>query len=155
MEKEKILILEDDDAQKAALQQFISAWGYEVISISTAAQAITYLSTNTPDMALIDLHLPREADAQVFADMLRRPGRPRRPVMVTIPRFEAPAELAVTWLGHASALVDPSGQVLVRWPEYERRAVDLDLLRTAHTQIAESCTKTTTYRTIRFPKRKG
>ena len=67
-------------------------------------------------------------DAQVFADMLRRPGRPRRPVMVTIPRFEAPAELAVTWLGHASALVDLDGARVLTDPVFSMRCSPSELV---------------------------
>jgi len=59
-------------------------------------------------------------------------------------------------VGEASAVRDPAtGQVLVKWPQLSQRKVDLDLLRSAHTQIAESCTKTTTYRRLSIPKRKG
>ncbi len=62
-----------------------------------------------------------EPDLQVMSDMARRPGRPRRPVMVTVPRFEAPAELAVTWLGHATALVDIDGARILTDPVLSRR----------------------------------
>lgn len=43
-------------------------------------------------------------DFQVALDMARGPGRPSRPVLVTVPQFDAePGKLTVTWLGHASA----------------------------------------------------
>lgn len=53
---------------------------------------------------------------QVLTDMARRPGRPRRPVLVTVPRFDAPADLAVTWLGHATAVVDIDGARVITDP---------------------------------------
>lgn len=82
MIKEKILILEDDDAQNAALRQFISAWGYEVVSLGTAAQAITYLSTNTPDMALIDLHLPDHPGIEILKHIRDTDGPIPMPVFM-------------------------------------------------------------------------
>ncbi len=60
-------------------------------------------------------------DRQVLADMARRPGRPRRPVMVTVPTFDAPSPLAVTWLGHATAIVDIDGARIITDPVLSRR----------------------------------
>lgn len=54
---QKILIVEDEEAQRTALQTFIAAWGYEVVPVNTATGAIVYLSQNSIDLALIDLHL--------------------------------------------------------------------------------------------------
>ncbi|MDL9938009.1 MBL fold metallo-hydrolase [Gordonia sp. ABSL1-1] len=60
-------------------------------------------------------------DLSAFADMLRSPGRPRKPIMVTVPTFDAPAALAVTWLGHATALVDIDGVRVLTDPVLSRR----------------------------------
>ncbi|MGV9795985.1 MULTISPECIES: MBL fold metallo-hydrolase [unclassified Gordonia (in: high G+C Gram-positive bacteria)] len=60
-------------------------------------------------------------DLSVFADMLRRPGRPRRPIMVTRPEFDEPGSLAVTWLGHASALIDIDGVRVLTDPVFSLR----------------------------------
>lgn len=73
--------------------------------------------------AFVNPEPPSIADPslQVLTDMARRPGRPRRPVMVTVPRFDAPGDLAVTWLGHATAVVDIDGARVVTDPVLSRR----------------------------------
>ncbi|GEE01069.1 hypothetical protein nbrc107696_15150 [Gordonia spumicola] len=46
----------------------------------------------------------------VFVDMLRRPGKPTGVLPVLRPAFaDAPAGLTITWLGHATAVVDIDG----------------------------------------------
>ncbi|WP_372632019.1 MBL fold metallo-hydrolase [Gordonia jinghuaiqii] len=69
-----------------------------------------------------------DPDLQVFTDMARRPGKPRRPVMVTVPRFGAPADLAVTWLGHATAVVDIDGARVITDPVLSRRCSPSQLI---------------------------
>ena len=63
---QKILIVEDEETQRLALQAFISAWGYEVATADTATAAIAYLSRNTIDLALIDLHLPDNPGMEIL-----------------------------------------------------------------------------------------
>jgi len=63
---QKILIVEDEDVQRIALETFIKAWGYEVVSVDTATGAIVYLSQNEIDMALIDLHLPDNPGMEIL-----------------------------------------------------------------------------------------
>ncbi|MGP3706127.1 MBL fold metallo-hydrolase [Gordonia paraffinivorans] len=69
-----------------------------------------------------------DPDLQVLTEMARRPGRPRRPVMVTTPRFGAPAPLAVTWLGHATAVVDVDGARIITDPVLSRRCSPSQLI---------------------------
>ena len=45
----------------------------------------------------------------VLLDMLRRPGRPTGTVPVLRPTFAEPAPMSITWLGHATAVVDVDG----------------------------------------------
>ncbi len=63
---QKILIVEDEETQRIALETFISAWGYQVVTVDSATGAIVYLSQNTVDLALIDLHLPDNPGMEVL-----------------------------------------------------------------------------------------
>ncbi|GED96941.1 hypothetical protein nbrc107697_09800 [Gordonia crocea] len=60
--------------------------------------------------------------AAALGDMLRRPGRPTRRIMVSTPDFIGGArDLAVTWLGHATALVEVDGVRILTDPVFSRR----------------------------------
>ena len=63
---QRILLVEDEEVQRTALETFVRAWGYEVITVETATGAIVYLSQNTVDMALIDLHLPDNPGIEIL-----------------------------------------------------------------------------------------
>ncbi|MFT3715985.1 MAG: MBL fold metallo-hydrolase [Gordonia sp. (in: high G+C Gram-positive bacteria)] len=63
-----------------------------------------------------------------ISQMVRRPGRPSRPIPVLTPAFDeqtrsqAPgAELAATWLGHASVLVEIDGVRVLTDPVFSLR----------------------------------
>ncbi|MBS0616685.1 MAG: adenylate/guanylate cyclase domain-containing response regulator [Spirochaetes bacterium] len=62
----RILIVEDEAVQSAALEAFVSAWGYEIVTQATATGSIGYLSTNKIDLALIDLHLPDNPGIEIL-----------------------------------------------------------------------------------------
>lgn len=65
---------------------------------------------------------PASADLGVLADMMRRPGTPSRPVMVSAPAFPSAARaLAATWLGHASVLVELDGARILTDPVFSKR----------------------------------
>ncbi|MFT4044246.1 MAG: MBL fold metallo-hydrolase [Gordonia sp. (in: high G+C Gram-positive bacteria)] len=58
----------------------------------------------------------------VLVDMVRRPGRPARPIPVLAPRFAPDASaLTATWLGHASVLVELDGLRILTDPVLSRR----------------------------------
>ncbi|GAA1481353.1 MBL fold metallo-hydrolase [Gordonia sinesedis] len=62
------------------------------------------------------------ADFGVVADMVRRPGAPRQPVLVSTPTFPREARaLAATWLGHASVLVELDGIRILTDPVFSKR----------------------------------
>ena len=63
-----------------------------------------------------------DAGFGIFMDMVRRPGNPKSPVRVENPAFApTPGEIAVHWLGHASALVELDGRRILTDPVFSRR----------------------------------
>ncbi len=63
-----------------------------------------------------------DAGMGIFVDMVRRPGNPNRPVRVEKSVFAPePGEIAVHWLGHASALVELDGRRILTDPVFSRR----------------------------------
>ncbi|WP_424295502.1 MBL fold metallo-hydrolase [Gordonia sp. (in: high G+C Gram-positive bacteria)] len=61
-------------------------------------------------------------DMGIAMDMLRHPGKPNAPIPVLRPTFPAtPDGMSVTWLGHASAVVDLDGVRMVTDPVLSQR----------------------------------
>lgn len=64
----------------------------------------------------------RGPDASTLLEMARRPGQPSAPIPVLTPTFDdEPADLAVTWLGHASNLVEIDGVRVLTDPVFSAR----------------------------------
>ncbi|WP_373691930.1 MBL fold metallo-hydrolase [Gordonia mangrovi] len=88
-------------------------------------RAFTHGSPNLRDGVFHNLdHEPSQVDAdlRVVLDMARRPGRPRRPVPVMPPDFaDDVTDLQITWLGHASVLVELDGVRVLTDPVLSRR----------------------------------
>ena len=56
--KEKILVIEDDGGIAKFLKATLNANGYDVIIANTGSSAISLISSNRPDVILLDLGLP-------------------------------------------------------------------------------------------------
>ena len=87
---------------------------------------------------------PVESDGSLLRDMVRRPGRPQRPVRVLTPAFTLPgfddarADLAATWLGHATVLVELDGVRILTDPVLSRRCSASELVGPARLHPAPS-----------------
>ncbi len=57
MENTKILVVEDDGTIAVRLERLLSAWGYEVVSVSTAEDALRQAEEEQPDVVLMDIRL--------------------------------------------------------------------------------------------------
>lgn len=79
---ETILVVEDDPAQAEAISQFMRAWAYDVVVKPSAAAAITYLSTHTPGMAIIDLHLEDHPGIEILKHIRDLDGPIPMPVFI-------------------------------------------------------------------------
>lgn len=54
----KILIVEDDPANRELIERLLRAQGYEVISAADGAKALALARTARPDMIIMDMGLP-------------------------------------------------------------------------------------------------
>ncbi len=80
MNKQRILVVEDEDAMVVGLQYALEREGYEVSVARDGASALEMLRTSAPDLVLLDVMLPRRSGFDVLAQ-LRRDGR-RVPVIL-------------------------------------------------------------------------
>ena len=54
-----ILVIEDNDRNRRLMRILLKAKGYEVMEATTGKAAMDYLSTQTPDLILMDIQLPQ------------------------------------------------------------------------------------------------
>jgi two-component system chemotaxis response regulator CheY len=70
----KILAVEDSQAIRQMLMDFLTTYGYEVVTASDGVEALERLNEATVDMVLTDLIMPN-MDGLVLAQMIRRQPR--------------------------------------------------------------------------------
>jgi DNA-binding NtrC family response regulator len=56
--KDRILIVEDEDNARKGYEQLLQRWGYEVLGVATAEDALAKFSSFQPDTLIADVELP-------------------------------------------------------------------------------------------------
>ena len=56
--KDRILIVEDEDNARKGYEQLLQRWGYEVVGVATAEEALAKFSSFQPDTLIADVELP-------------------------------------------------------------------------------------------------
>ena len=74
MNKQHILVVEDEKNIRSFLKTVLTSNGYAVLTAETGEEAVTLLSSHCPDLVLLDLGLP-DTDGQVFIQAVRRWSR--------------------------------------------------------------------------------
>jgi two-component system, chemotaxis family, chemotaxis protein CheY len=77
-----VLLVEDDEQIRAALQTGLQLSGYAVQVAADGREALEQLGSGWPDLVILDVMLP-EMDGPAFAEELRRLGlRPAVPILL-------------------------------------------------------------------------
>jgi two-component system response regulator AtoC len=75
--KERILIVDDDDALRESLELVLAAEGYEVVGVAGGPAALTALQAAPVDVVLCDLRMPGMDGMELLPQLVRRlPGVP-------------------------------------------------------------------------------
>ena len=82
--KKRILLADDDDGVRESLSQVLAMEGYHVIPAANGRQAMACLRGGSPDLVLLDIHMPGLDGWQTLERMERR--RPLIPVIVITAR---------------------------------------------------------------------
>ena len=81
---EKIMIVDDSEAIRTAYREALEELGYEVVLAASGEEALELADEAAPDVALIDIHLPKQNGYQVAqAIRARRAAKTMRLVMLS------------------------------------------------------------------------
>jgi DNA-binding response OmpR family regulator len=64
-----VLVVEDEEGIRDALDKFLRLNGFDVVSATTANEALAHLSTRPPDAAIVDLRLPQGSGRDIVASI--------------------------------------------------------------------------------------
>jgi two-component system CheB/CheR fusion protein len=85
----RVLLLDDDPATATSVAQWLAAWGHELRVASMSAAAVDLARTHRPDVALLNLGMPRLSGYEV-ARRLRRQPESRNVVLVAMVSSSVP-----------------------------------------------------------------
>src|SRR5467141_5286110 len=89
--KDRILIVEDEDNARKGYEQLLQRWGYEVLGVNTAEDALAKFSNFQPDTLIADVELP----GMNGLDLLKQLGEELMDVPATIITGKGSEERAV------------------------------------------------------------
>ena len=69
--KDRILIVEDEDNARKGYEQLLQRWGYEVVGVASAEDALARFNNFQPDTLIADVELP----GMNGLDLLKQSGR--------------------------------------------------------------------------------
>jgi DNA-binding NtrC family response regulator len=82
MKTGRVLVVDDEPAERDGLARLVGQWGYEVETAASGEEALNLIESHHPAVVLTDLVLP-EMDGLTLLQKLRETGRPPIVLMVT------------------------------------------------------------------------
>jgi len=70
--KEKILLVDDEEAIRGILSKGLGAKGYVCDQAENGDQALTKLETQAADLVIMDINMPGKPGNEILPDMTRR-----------------------------------------------------------------------------------
>ncbi len=107
MNRETILIVEDNDALREGLRDILSSEGYTVIAALDGQDALEQMKTITPDIILSDIAMPRVDGYQFFQTVRSRPEWLTIPFLFLTARGEKQDVITGKNLGAEDYLIKP------------------------------------------------
>lgn len=111
---ETILIVDDSREVRRAYREALLALGYRVVEAADAEQALAVLETDTPDVALIDIHLPRVNGYRLAQAIRARVGEAIYLVMLSGMTLDAITRELAREAGFDDCLDKMSGPIALR-----------------------------------------
>ncbi|HVN45035.1 MAG TPA: response regulator [Steroidobacteraceae bacterium] len=111
---ERILIVEDSPEVRRTYREALLALGYEVIEAPDAEQALSVLAETSPDVALIDIHLPRMNGYRLAQAIRARVGERMYLVMLSGMALDSVTRALAREAGFDDCLDKMAGPVALR-----------------------------------------
>jgi DNA-binding response OmpR family regulator len=81
-DKKKLLVVEDDMILQKALQEFLTAEGFEIFTASDGEAGITAAKEKMPDLVLLDIILPKKDGYEVLAALKKDEKTKQIPIIL-------------------------------------------------------------------------
>ncbi len=78
----RVLVAEDDDHLRDALQELLSGAGYTVITVCDGLEALDWLSRMSVDLLIVDLLMPRLSGHELIKRLRQMPECAAVPILV-------------------------------------------------------------------------
>ncbi|HMJ56767.1 MAG TPA: response regulator [Polyangiaceae bacterium] len=96
----QILVVEDQDSIRSLIEVLVSARGHKVMAVASGAKALELAFQSTPDIVLLDLHLPGQYDGFAVCEKLRAAAATKNtPVVIISAKDDAAARARATEVG--------------------------------------------------------
>ncbi len=96
----QILVVEDQDSIRRMIEALVSARGHKVVAVANGAKAVEMAMASTPDVVLLDLHLPGQYDGFDVCKKLRAtPSTKDVPVVIISAKDDAPTRAEAVKIG--------------------------------------------------------
>jgi DNA-binding response OmpR family regulator len=96
----QILVVEDQDSIRSLIEVLVSARGHKVMAVASGAKALELAFQSTPDIVLLDLHLPGQYDGFAVCEKLRAAAATKNtPVIIISAKDDAAARARATEVG--------------------------------------------------------
>lgn len=78
----KILVVEDDPVNASVLRDYLEAYGYTITVATTGPTGVATFNEEKPDLAIVDVLLPRTNGFEVCFEIKRTPHGKKTPVFL-------------------------------------------------------------------------
>jgi len=78
----KILIVEDDNFLRLALEKRLKKEGFEIVTATNGEEGLQKIITELPDLVLLDIILPKKTGFSFLEDLKKDPNLKSIPIMI-------------------------------------------------------------------------
>lgn len=100
-----ILVADDQDGHRAVMEMLLSVDGHRVVLAADGREALDYLKTNTPDLAVLDVNMPYASGIDICGRM-RQVKRLREVPVIILTSLEDDRTHAEARMAGVTALVN-------------------------------------------------